>query len=359
MSGVFRARGEALRASLEAGGLDGYLVADELSILYFTGFLGGARLLVPGAGKGESRLYVYGVNYESAARTAKDCRVERVERGDGADRAVATQLKLGFKRVGFDSMPASAYLGLRGALRGVRLEAQGGLVWGLRRVKDEVELGAVRRAAELTSVGMKTGLEALKPGLREYELAAEVEYAMRRRGSEGAAFDTIVASGAGSAFPHGGCTERRIQRGDLVMIDVGARSQHYRADMTRTAVAGRPTARQEEIHGIVREAHQRALQALRAGVEAREADAAARNLIEERGYGRHFVHGLGHGVGLEVHEPPTLSRWSRETLEAGNVVTAEPGIYVVDFGGVRIEDTVLVLEDGRERLTEAPYALEV
>jgi len=345
---------QALREAFDTQKLDGYLVANEIAILYFTGFLGGARLLTPK--EGENVLYVYGVNYEEAKETAKGCRVELVKRGEDADLKLADQIKsLKLRRVGFDAVEASTYLKLRKALKGVRLKAQGNLVWNLREVKDETEITCIKKAAELTDEGMRAAFETIKAGLREYEIAAEMEYAMRRLGSGGVAFDTIVASGARSAFPHGGCTDRKIQVGDLVVIDVGATYQHYRADLTRTIIIGKPSPKQAKIYEVVREAQERAFQSVRAGVRARDADAAARSLIEKEGYGEYFVHGLGHGIGLEIHEPPTLGPESKETLKVGNVITLEPGIYITNFGGVRIEDTVLVHKDKAEKLTKAAY----
>ena len=351
-------RVNTLKGAFEKKRLDGYIVADETNILYFTGFLGAVRLLVPK--ESENILYVYRLNYEEAKQTAKNCRVEPVKRGESADQKVADQVKsLKLNQLGFDAIDASAYMKLAKALKGIKLKAQSKLVWTLRRVKDETELKYIRKAAELTSEGMKTALETIKPGLREYEVAAEIEYAMRRRGSGGVAFDTIVASGPRSAFPHGGCTDRTIRRGDLVVVDIGAKHQHYRADLTRTVTVGKPSSRQVKIHKVVREAQNRAFQSVKAGVKACDVDAVARRLIEEEGYGEYFVHGLGHGVGLDIHEPPALNPEAKDKLKAGNVVTVEPGIYITDFGGVRIEDTVLVSKSGAEKLTEASYVLGV
>jgi len=347
-----------LRSSLEKKELEGYIVTNESNILYFTDFLGEARLLIPR--DGENRLYVYGVNYERARQTAKNCFVELVKWGEKAHLTVADHARnLNLRRLGFDAIDASVFLRLSRALKGVKLDAQGKLIWELRKVKDEAELKRIRKASELTSEGMKTALETVKPGLREYEVAAEIEYAMRRAGSDGVAFDTIVASGVRSAFPHGGCTDRRILKGDLVVIDVGAKYRHYRSDLTRTVTAGKPSPRQTRIYEVVKDAQRRAFESLRAGVKACDVDAVARQIIERDGYGEFFVHGLGHGVGLDVHEPPGLNPENDEALKAGNVVTVEPGIYIVDFGGVRIEDTVLVHRNRAERLTEAPYNLEV
>lgn len=351
-------RVNTLKGAFEREKLDGYIVADENNILYFTGFLGAVRLLVPK--EGENILYVYRLNYEEAKQTAKNCRVEPVKRSESANQKVADQVNsLKLKQLGFDAIDASSYMKLAKALKGVKLKAQDKLVWELRRVKDETELKYMRKAAELTSEGMKTALETIKPGLREYEVAAEVEYAMRRRGSGGVAFDTIVASGPRSAFPHGGCTDRTIRRGDLVVLDIGAKHQHYRADLTRTVTVGKPSSRQVKIHKVVREAQNRAFQSVKAGVKACDVDAVARRLIEEEGHGECFVHGLGHGVGLDIHEPPSLNPKTKDKLKVGNVVTVEPGIYIIDFGGVRIEDMVLVGKGRAERLTEASYVLGV
>jgi len=190
-------------------------------------------------------------------------------------------------------------------------------------------------------------------------LAAEIEYEMRRRGSEGFAFDTIVSSGPHSAFPHGWCGDRRIREGDFVTIDIGAKSQGYCADLTRTLIIGKPSSRQAEIYETVKKAQEIAINQMKAGVEAKKADESARGYIDRMGYGKYFVHRLGHGVGLDVHEPPTLGPTSKDVLASGNVVTVEPGIYIPKFGGVRIEDTVHVLSDGATKLTEAPLRLNL
>jgi len=353
-----KSRVDALKNFFEREKLNGYIVADETNILYFTSFSGGERLLVPG--EGENVLYVRGVNYEEAKETARNCKVELVKFGEEADRKVADQiegLKLG--RVGFDNLSASAYLKLHKALKDVKLEDKGKLVWELRKVKDETELRHMRKAAELTSKGMEVAFETIRPGVREYEVAAEMEYAMRRMGSWGVAFDTAVASGARSAYPHGGCTDRKIRRGDLVALDMGAKYENYRADLTRTMTVGEPSIKQVRIHKVVREAQDKAFQSVRAGAKACDIDAVARKLIEREGYGKHFVHRVGHGIGLDIHEPPSLNPETEDKLKVGNVVTVEPGIYIVEFGGVRIEDTVLVRKDGAEKLTKVSYDLRL
>ena len=205
---------------------------------------------------------------------------------------------------------------------------------------------------------MQVAFETVKPGVTERRVAAELEYVMRKKGADGTSFDTIIASGESSAFPHGSYSNRTIRQGDLVVVDLGATFQSYRSDMTRTFIAGKPTEKQKRIYETVKLAQQKAFEAIKPEIAACQVDAVARHLIEATGFGEFFVHGLGHGVGLEVHEPPVLSPSSKDVLAIGNVVTNEPGIYVPNFGGVRLEDTVIVTPNGAEKLTSDFLCLE-
>jgi Xaa-Pro aminopeptidase len=346
--------------------LDGYVVSSETNMLYLTGAVGASTLWIPL--EDESLLYVYEKNFEQVNTAAKDCRVETMKRTEDSFKKVAEQIKrFKLKSVGFDVLNVTQYLMMRKALKRTRLNPMVKVIQELRMVKDPTELASIKKAAELTDAGAKAALDAIKPGVREYEAAAEIEYAMRKMGSEGVAFDTILASGARSALPHagaadlpllqGGCTDRKIRKGEFIILDMGARCNNYRADLTRTFMIGKPSPKQKKLYEIVKESQQKAFERIKAGVGAREVDAAARKVIERAGFGKYFVHGLGHGVGLEVHEAPTLNRESKERLRVGNVVTDEPGIYIVNYGGVRIEDTVLVQKDRAEKLTKAPYEL--
>jgi Xaa-Pro aminopeptidase len=349
---------ETLRNDLCKNRLDGYLVSNETNVLYLTDAVGTIALWIPN--EGENLLYVYPVNYEAVKASAKNCQVTLVKRSEDPYKKLAEQIRRNKpKRIGFDTLNATSYLTVRKSLKGVRVKPSVKLVQDLRAVKEPIELAAMKKAAEITDAGVKTALETTKSGIREYELAAEIEYCMRKLGSEGTAFDTIVASGARSAFPHGGCTDRKIQKGEFIVIDVGAKYGNYRADITRTYMIGKPTPKQKKIFDVVRDAQQRAFEKIKVGVKNRDVDAAARKVIAKAGFGQYFVHGLGHGVGLEVHEAPTLNAESKERLKAGNVVTDEPGIYIVGYGGARIEDTVAVHKNSAERLTNAPYELEV
>lgn len=356
-------RVEALgQLAFEKKGFDGFLVTNGANLLYFAGFLGTASILVPK--KGKSTIYVYGVNYEQAKAEAKGFKVELVKRGEDLATKIAKKVKAyKTKKLGLDTItgvPGVAdYLKLKKVLRGIaKIKIDNGSVRDLRKVKDEEEISLMRKAGELTSEGMKAAYETIKPGVREYEVASEIEYAMRKNGSWGTAFETIVASGVRSAFPHGGCTDRKIRNGDLVVVDIGATYQYYCSDMTRTFAAGKPSAKQKKIYEIVRLAQEKAFQAVKPKAKAKDIDVISRKIIEEAGYDKYYVHGLGHGVGLEVHESPTLNPRSKDRLTVGNVVTIEPGIYIVGFGGIRIEDAVLVQKRKAEKLTKGPYTLE-
>jgi Xaa-Pro dipeptidase len=345
------------RIAFDKAKFDGYLVFNPANLVYFTGVPGATSLLIPHDGEGT--IYVYGVNYEQARAEGKVFKVEQVKRGEDLMAKIAKQTQeLGIKNLALDSLGIEGWRSLAKETRGkTKLKVKPAFVFQLRAVKDEAEIALMRKAGELTSLGMKTAYEVLSPGMREYEVAAEIEYAMRKHGSYGTAFDTAVSSGAASAFPHGGCSDREIRAGELVVIDFGAVYKSYRSDMTRTLVVGKPSEKQQKIHGTVRKAQEKAFAAIKPNAKTRDIDAIARRIIEEAGYGECFVHGLGHGVGLDIHEPPMLNSASKETLHVGNVVTDEPGIYLIGYGGVRIEDTMLVTKDGAEKLTIVPYGL--
>ena len=345
------------QAAFKEGGFDGFLISNSANLIYFTGFSGANALLIPK--DGENTVYVYNINYEQVKVEGKAFKVELVKHNENLMAKIAKQMKeLKIKNLALDALNIESWRALAKEARGeTKLKVQGNIVCELRRIKDENEIKLMRKAADLTSEGMRVAYEAVKAGAREYEVAAEIEYAMRKQGSYGTAFETIVASGSCSAFPHGSCSEREIRKGDLVVVDVGATYKYYRSDMTRTFVAGKPSEKQKKLYRIVKTAQEKAFEALKPNVKAADVDAAARKIIVDAGYGKYFVHSLGHGVGLEVHEPPTLSPNSKDALAVGNVFTVEPGIYLVDYGGVRIEDTVLMQRSGAEKLTKGPYTL--
>lgn len=232
-----------------------------------------------------------------------------------------------------------------------------GVFENLRRRKTSEEIGLIRKAAELADRGFGQILPLLQPGIREIDVALELEYFLRKNGSEGLAFATTVASGERSAMPHGGASERKIQQGELVTLDFGCVVGGYCSDMTRTVAVGKLSDQLRSIYQAVLEAQTLALEAVGPGSRSQDLDALARNHLASRGYGEYFTHGLGHGVGLFVHEGPSLNQTSQDTLEASNVVTIEPGVYIPHLAGCRIEDLVLVTPNGREVLSKSPKHL--
>jgi Xaa-Pro aminopeptidase len=346
-----------LKTALTQAGFDGYLIFNGVNMLYFLGFPGTSALLVPP--EGDPVVYVYSVNYEQAKAAGKRFNVQLVKSTENLLAKIVAQAKTcGVRKLCVDSLGVDAWRNLSKEFAGEdAVQVNVSFVQGLRKVKDREEIALMRRAGEITSEGMKAAAEAIKPGVKEYEVAGEIEYALRRCGAGPTAFETIVASGACSAFPHGGCSRREIRSGDLVVVDIGATFDYYCSDMTRTFVEGKPSAKQQKIYQTVLKAHDTAFEAIKAGAVIGSVDAAARKVIADAGYGEYFVHRLGHGVGLEVHEPPSLFSENKELLAAGNVVTDEPGIYIPGYGGVRIEDTVLVTAKDAEKLTCGPYSL--
>lgn len=351
---------KALKSALADAGFDSYLVTSVTSVYYFTGFLdirdAPITLIVPV--DQEPILYVPELSSVPARDEAKNCIVKQVRLGEQFPNKILKELSmLRVKRVGFEALLTHTFLRLSKALKDVRFDPAADLVWQFRKIKSDTEVAHIRSAAAMADVGIRTAREVLKPGMRECEVVAEAEYAMRSLGSEAFAFDTIVVSGSRSTLPHGPCSTKKIQLGDLVIIDLGAVYHGYRSDITRTIVVGKPSPRQSRIFNLVLNAQEKAFKAIKAGAKAWQVDAIARRIIKRGGYGKYFIHGLGHGVGLDIHEPPKLAPKSKDVLSKGNVITNEPGVYVPGFGGVRIEDTVLVRENRAERLTRSPHEL--
>jgi Xaa-Pro aminopeptidase len=231
-----------------------------------------------------------------------------------------------------------------------------GLVENLRTIKTPAEIALIREAARLSDLALERVLPKIVPGAIEREIALELEIEMRRAGADGCAFEITVASGERSAMPHGGASKKAIGNNELVTVDMGALYQGFHSDMTRTYAIGDPSEELKKIHRIVAQAHQAALEKVRPGVKAFDVDFAARDIITKAGYGEYFGHSVGHGVGLNIHEAPSVSYRSEDLrLEAGMVVTIEPGIYLPGKGGVRIEDLVLVTSDGFEFLSHIPH----
>lgn len=262
----------------------------------------------------------------------------------------------GYRRVAFEdrALIVADYNGIMSAATGVDLVPAGTAVHRLREVKDADEIARIRRAAEITDQALQRVLSELKAGTTEKELVWMLESTMRDLGADGPAFSTGVGAGPHGARPHHSATDRPIAEGEPIVIDMGAKVDGYCADLTRTVVLGEPTELFRERYNLVLTAQQAALDAIRPGISGKEADAAARDVIEAAGAGEAFFHGLGHGVGLLIHEAPSLGQSSEDTLQAGQIVTIEPGVYFDDWGGIRIEDLAVVTESGIEILSNSP-----
>jgi Xaa-Pro aminopeptidase/Xaa-Pro dipeptidase len=331
------------------------LVLNAHSIRYLTGFTGGDGALMVG---GDGPVLLVDGRYATQARDEAQG-TEIFEFKNRIDGIVAVALRSGAGAVGFESPELSVeeYLKLQEKLPGVELRPLSGGFLLLRAVKDEGEVAWIREAARIAGEALASVREMIRPGVRESEIAVELEYRMRRGGAEKAAFETIVASGPHSALPHATPGSRAVRDGDCVVVDCGAVCNGYHSDETCTYIVGRASERQKEVYAAVREAHDRAIAAVRAGVSCGEIDRIAREVLVEAGLGDFFSHGTGHGVGLDVHEGPRLAPGREELLRAGMVVTVEPGVYIPDLWGIRIEDTVWVAEEGCEILTQTPKEL--
>jgi Xaa-Pro aminopeptidase len=276
---------------------------------------------------------------------------------------VAEILKeIGAKRVGFEDEALSvADFRKLGEEAGHTVEwaPLEGAIADLRMIKDSAEIEAIAKACAITDQALASALSRLEPGDTELDLKRSLEDAMRALGADGPGFGTIVASGPNAARPHHSSGSRQIERGEPIIIDMGAEVDGYRADLTRTVCLGEPTPELAKVYNVVLDAHRAAIASVRAGKTGKEIDDAARNVIAAAGYGDQFIHGLGHGVGLRIHEGPSASQRSSHVLAAGMTLTIEPGIYIPGWGGVRIENLVVVEENGCRDLTSAPTTLAV
>ncbi|HIW31510.1 MAG TPA: Xaa-Pro peptidase family protein [Candidatus Paenibacillus intestinavium] len=267
--------------------------------------------------------------------------------------------KLGLHKVGFEQehITFAEYKLWENELSGIELVPTSALVEQIRMIKEPAELQIIQEAADLADRTFAHILNYIKPGVRELDIALEIEMFMRSNGATSSSFDTIVASGERSALPHGIASERIIGNNEFVKLDFGAYYKGYCSDITRTVVVGKATEKHLEIYNIVLEAQLEALANIKPGVTGVQADAFTRDVITKYGYGELFGHGTGHGIGMEIHEAPRLSRFSDTILAPGMTVTVEPGIYIPDFGGVRIEDDIVITHSGIEILTKSPKEL--
>ncbi|MCD6409038.1 MAG: aminopeptidase P family protein, partial [Candidatus Verstraetearchaeota archaeon] len=336
---------------LEEEKLDAFISFSPATSLYFHGF-GGQGVLVKR--DGEATLFVPKLDLFAAEEKAKACEIVAVTQRRASWKFLLDYASK-FRRIGVErgALPLEFYFRLRRRTEVIALDKQ---LAELRAVKDDDELRALEKAAQIAVEGMRVALESVKPGVCEVEIAGEAERAMRREGAEAYAFDTIVASGPNAAYPHGKPGTRKIQRGDVVVIDLGAKWNGYCSDMTRTVIVG-SGSKWEKILKAVQAAMEESIRRAVVGASCRELYFQSQKILAKHRVAKHFIHGLGHGVGIEVHESPLLNAYSREKLAERMVITIEPGVYLRGKGGVRIEDMIVVTEKGVKVLTQYPRVL--
>ena len=350
-------RPQRVVAELEGRGIDVLLVDALVNVRYLTGFTGSSALALVGP---DRLVFVTDFRYVEQAAEQVDAAFDRILAPHELIDAIAEALPPGEVRLGFDDEHVSvhAHQQLRELLPArAELVPAGGLVEALREVKDDEETARIAGAAKLADAALSRILERGIVGRTEREVALALEIEMRGAGAQRGSFDSIIAAGAHGALPHATPRDVPIERGQLVVIDWGAQLDGYCSDCTRTYATGEIGPQATEVYELVLEAQLAGLQAVKAGAGGREVDAVARAVIEAAGHGERFGHGLGHGVGAEIHEAPRLSKRSKDELVAGNVVTVEPGVYVPGEFGVRIEDLVVVTDVGAQILTSLPKQL--
>ncbi|WP_291300802.1 Xaa-Pro peptidase family protein [Desulfosporosinus sp. BICA1-9] len=342
---------ERMRQRMHEERIDAYIVIRPENGRYLSGFTGGEATLYITS---EKALLLTDFRYIAQAK-AQSPDFEIIDAGQDHFASLA-EIGEHVQQVGFegDYVTYVDHGKLQAALSQAELLSLPNLIGYLRSVKDDSELKLIREAVKIADLAFADVLKTIKIGQTEEEIGLNLDFSMRHAGASGGSFDFIVASGVRSALPHGTASSKIVQSGEFLTMDFGAIYQGYCSDITRTVFLGEPEDKQREVYEIVLAAQRAGIEAVAPGRTGKEVDAVARKLIEETGYGEYFGHGLGHSVGLAIHEGPNLNKREDRVLEPGMVVTVEPGIYIPDWGGVRIEDMVLVTENGCEVLTQAP-----
>jgi Xaa-Pro aminopeptidase len=341
-----------IRGSLRRKGLEGFLVTDITNVRYCTGFSGSSAFLFI---TGKENFFVTDFRYqEQSAQEVSGWEII-IEKGSRIKTIQNLYARTGIKNLGVESSVSYSFF-RRLSEAGVMLHDLEGLVEKIREVKTDSEIAAIREAARRAEKAFLEIIPHIREGIREQTIALRLEERLKKNGCRKAAFDIIVASGPNSALPHAKPTEKKIQPGDLVIVDWGGEAEGYFSDMTRTLLVkgGEDIGKKKEIYRIVLEANKRSISSVAAGMQSIKVDSAARNYIKSSGYGDCFGHGTGHGVGLQVHEAPRITWTKRVLLKENMVFTIEPGIYIPGIGGVRIEDIVVVGRNQPTIITTLP-----
>jgi Xaa-Pro aminopeptidase len=346
----------AVRTAMAELRLQAFLVTEMTHIRYLTNFSGSSGLCVITPKK---QFFITDRRYKSQAPLEVDGFTivivkQRLFPLIAEKSLISKQARIGFES---DHMTVADMKNLKKLLPGRTFKSATKILETVTAIKDDREIALVRHAAHITDKVFKKILKLIRPGIRECDIAAEISYWHRKYGAECDAFDPIVASGERGALPHAKASDKIIRNGEMVVLDFGCRYCGYHSDLTRTIAVGKPPAEMRKIYKIVFEAQKKAIDTVHNGVAARSVDAVARKHIRQAGYGRYFIHSLGHGLGIHVHDPMRLSALSTAKLQTGNVVTIEPGIYIPGSGGVRIEDDIVVREYDCDVLTTSPKEL--
>lgn len=349
---------EQLRGSLQEKQLDAILITSPINRRYITNFTGTAGVALVTQ---SDAVFITDFRYtEQATEQIKDFTI--VEHKNPIHKEVFQQLKdLNVEKLGFEQnhVTYAEYTLYKETFKDIQLHAVSNIIENLRLIKSEEEIKVVEKAAEIADQAFEHIKSYIKEGVKEIDVANELEFYMRKLGATSSSFDIIVASGERSALPHGVASEKVIQAGELVTMDYGALYNGYCSDITRTVAVGEISEQLQEIYDIVLTAQKIGVEKIKPGMTGKEADALTRDYITDRGYGEYFGHSTGHGLGMEVHEGPGLSHRSDVKLQPGMIVTVEPGIYIPDVGGCRIEDDIVITEDGNRRLTKSDKELIV
>lgn len=348
-----RNRIKKLQKSLEQENLDLLLVSHLPNVRYLSGYSGSNGLVVISP---NSSSFLTDFRYKGqAGQQVKHLKVVIAEREliqtlPTLDLLKGKRLKLGFES---SHLSCGTYQSLKALLPNCLLVSTEDLVESLSVKKDQQEIEKIRKAVKITDQVFSEILDFIKPKVKEQDIAAEIEYRFKRYGSSIPFYETIVASGKRSALPHGVASGKRIQKGDLVTLDMGATYDGYTADLTRTVIVGKANKRQKKVYNIVLKAQKQGLSKIKPKMRACDLDKVSRSVMKRAGYGKYFGHGLGHGIGLVIHDNPAINPRNQQLLEPGMVITIEPGIYIPNWGGIRIEDDVLVTKRGGEILTKS------
>ncbi len=344
-----------LRAKIEDEKLDGLLITSSSNLRYMTNFTGTAGVAIVTLTEAK---FITDFRYTEQAEEQAQAYEVIEHHGNILDEIASQVQEMKVKRLGFEQEHVTYHTyRLYEQKFSAELVPISNLIEQLRLIKDEEEIQILQQAAKIADDAFEHIITYIKPGISERSVANELEFFMRKQGATSSSFDIIVASGTRSALPHGVATEKKIEQGDLITLDYGAYFQGYCSDITRTIAVGEPTERMKDIYSVVYNAQQLGVQQIKSGMSGKEADAITRDYISEKGFGDYFGHSTGHGIGLDVHEGPTLSMRSEQVLKPGMVVTVEPGIYLAGVGGVRIEDDIVITDEGNERLTHATKEL--